>query len=158
DHLHSGVIDIVACLNVAPHCPEHPYHRVPNHGVAHMADVHRLVGIHIGVLDQYLPAIRSAAAERRSFLEYRIDDGTREGLCLDPEVDEPGRGDGDLLDVTQTLAAQPSGELLGDLQRLTLLGLRQLERRRGAEVADLRLRRPVELYVRYAEPLKYDGR
>src|SRR5206468_13131030 len=69
----------------------------------------------------------------------------------DTEIDETGRSDADLADIGQALGTQPLRQFLGDLERLPLERSGELESGGGAEVADLRLGRPVEVNVRHAE-------
>ena len=132
-HLHAGVVDVVLHLDAMAARAQHAHERVAQRGVAQVADVRRLVGIDVGVLDDDLFAragggLGLAAQQRRGV-----------GAAVEPDVDvavaghfhRRHAGDGaDLLD-------QLGGDLLGRLPQL----LGQLKRRRHGHFAELALPR-----------------
>ena len=64
-HLHAGVVDVVLHLDLAAARAQHAHEGVAQHGVAQVADVGRLVGVDVGVLDDDLLAGRRRAAPAR---------------------------------------------------------------------------------------------
>ena len=57
-HLHAGVVDVVLHLDALAARAQHAHEGVAQRGVAQVADVRRLVGIDVGVLDDDLLAGR----------------------------------------------------------------------------------------------------
>ena len=132
-HLHAGVVDVVLHLDAVAEGAQHAHERVAQRGVAQVADVRRLVGIDVGVLDDDLFAGGrrgcGIAAQERSAIR----------AAVEPDIDVAVAGHferGDAWDRADLLD-QLRGDLLGRLPEL----FGELECNRHGHLAELSLPR-----------------
>ena len=101
-HLHAGVVDVVLDLYLAPLEAEQPGQRIPEHRVAQVPDVRRLVGVDGGVFDDGLAGRRGRRRGRR----WRPDALGQERRPVEEEIDVAARcrlDRGDAVDLAQAL-------------------------------------------------------
>src|SRR6185503_20965774 len=112
-----------------------------------MADVQRSRGIRGDELDLHrLRLVLRSSTPIRARLE-RVLDGSHLEPRLEPEVDEPGPGDlvaGECLAEIRIGGDRGRGQRFGELARVALETLGELQRDRAGEVAVLRLPRLFE--------------
>ena len=133
-HLHAGVVDVVLHLHPVPPRAQHAHERVAQHGIAQVADVRRLVGIDVGVLDDDLFAGRL----RGSSLSPRKQGGAV-GAAVEPHVDVAVAGHLHGRDARD--GADLVGQFGGDLLRRLAQLLGELERGGHGHFAEIALPR-----------------
>ena len=127
--LHAGVVDIVLDLDGVAQALQRAAEHVAEHGVAQVADMGRLVGIDVGVLDHHLGAA-DAAVEQRG-----VHQGGGEGAPVEKEVDETGALD---LDVPHHVRPpERRGQLLRDRPRIALENAGELHGGRGGQIPQI---------------------
>ncbi len=115
-NLHTGVIDVIAGFHVVVQLAECPHNRVAYNSVPEVADVHGLVGIHIGMLDEdFLIAAHVRAAEVPTLFHHPVHDGLDVSRVVDLEVQIARRGDRYLLYVRQLCLRKEVLDFLRDL-------------------------------------------
>ena len=131
-HLHAGVVDVVLHLDSTAERAQQAHERVAEHGVAEMADVRRLVGVDVRVLDDHLGRrSRYGLAPRQH--------GGGIGGPVEAGVDVTGAR---RLERADAFYRGELGDQLGsDLPRSPAQGLGEAEADRSGEVSVLRLAR-----------------
>ncbi len=140
-HLTASVIDVVLARHVVACKGEHVRQRGAVGRAAAVADVQRAGRIGGDELHLHLHALGGAAAEVRALAEHLAHDSGL-GVGGEGEIDESGTGDFGLGD--QFRGRQLGQQQVGELARVALERLSQLQREVGSEIAVARLLRALQ--------------
>ena len=133
-HLDAGVVDVVLHFHAVAAGAQHAHEGIAEGGVAQVADVRRLVGVDVGVLDDDLAA--NGRGRRGALVRQQR---RREGAAVEPQVDVAVAGN---LHARHAIDGRHFvHQFLSDLPGGLAQGLGELERGRDRHVAQVALPR-----------------
>ena len=138
--LDAGVVDVVLDLDLLALVAQAAGERVAEAGVPQVADVGRLVGVDVRVLDDDLLFLGGEPGPAEA-----VEETAEIGRPVEEEIDEAGPGHLDAADALD--ACEERRRLLGDGARRPLELLRELEREGEGQVAHLPVGRRGHLEV-----------